>query len=222
MKKSFIAMGVALALSGVSFGGNHHGPKDPVHHEGGSQSQGQGQAQGQGQSQNTVVGVVSNTTNEVNSQSAAASESRSSSEASSASAAQSGSTSASDSNSGGNVLNSSNVYKGVRNAPGIVSEAGVSTADCQGDWRVGASVPGGGVSFGKSRTIRDCVLSHAAAEELARGNLAASIKLRCLISVYREALGNECEALLNTQTEVRSTYVTKEELDKIIKKGLMK
>lgn len=131
----------------------------------------------------------------------ATSASHSSAEADATSSSTSEAASDSTSNSGGNVLTSSTVFRGVRQAPGALAVGTNTTQPCSGEWHLGGSSPVGGLSFGKSRTNRDCVFAELAADELARGNLQASIQLRCKISYYREALGDDCEALLNTQTK---------------------
>jgi hypothetical protein len=173
----------------------------------------------------TVVNTSSlSSTIENASQSAANSSAESASAASSVANADGGdssSNSGANSTSGGNTVSNSSVYKQKRQAPGVFATGVDPTAGCQGSWHLGASAVGGGVGFGKSHTIRDCVLAAAASEEFARGNLQASILLRCQISYYKASLGDDCIALLDTQT-VRKEYVTKEELDRLIKKGLVK
>jgi hypothetical protein len=128
----------------------------------------------------------------------ATAESVSNSDSQSSASASSGD-STSISRSGDSSSSVSVVHKQRRQAPGVYTAATNTTAACQGEWHVGASVGLGGVSFGKSRTLRDCVLAQAAEYEESRGNLEASRKLRCRISFYEEALGEDCEALLNTQ-----------------------
>ncbi len=130
----------------------------------------------------------------------ATSASRSSAEADASSSSTSEAASDATSNSGGNVLNSSTVFRGVRQAPGALAIGTNTTQPCSGEWHLGGSSPVGGLSFGKSRTNKDCMFAELAADELARGSLQASIQLRCRISYYKEALGDDCEALLNTQT----------------------
>lgn len=133
----------------------------------------------------------------------------------------SGGDSTSSASSGGNQIQNSSTYKQVKQAPGVFSSAGDTTAECQGDWRVGLSATGGGLGFGKSYSIRDCYLVKASDTEFARGNIAASIKLRCRISFYRDALGDDCEALLDTQTVVKE-YATKEDLKKAFEAAIKK
>jgi hypothetical protein len=65
------------------------------------------------------------------------------------------------------------------------------------------------------------MLDELATAELARGNLSASILLRCRISFYIEALGADCPALLNTQTQDKP-YATKEYVDRAFKSSMEK
>jgi hypothetical protein len=97
----------------------------------------------------------------------------------------------------------SSTYKQVRQAPGATTSASDTTASCQKDRRIGVSSVVGGLSFGASRTDRDCRLLDRADYEDLRGNVSASIRLRCATSVYRKALGEDCEALLFTPVPAR-------------------
>lgn len=137
------------------------------------------------------------------------------------SSASTGDSSAS-SNSGGNSVHSSTVYKQEKQAPGVFNSAGYTTAQCQGDFRIGLSAGIGGAGIGKSYSIRDCYLAKAADDEFDRGNLSAAIKLRCAISYYKKVLGSDCEALLNTQTKVDPSLATKEYVDKAFKAAVSK
>ncbi len=115
-----------------------------------------------------------------------------------------------------------------RSAASAHADAGYSSAPCVKDQRIGAQVVGFGLSMGRGKSDKDCLLLAAADLELARGNLRASILLRCKTKNYQEALGADCEALLNTQTKKPSSesaavacqnaptkdYATKEELDR--------
>lgn len=189
-----ILAGVQLALAN---GGSHNEPKPT----------------------NDPRAVASSSNVLSNNQSTSVSSSVASESNSSASVQASTGDSTSSSNSGGNSVSNSTVYKQRQQAPGVFTSAGNATAPCQADWRIGASAGIGGLSFGKNHTVRDCVLQDAADAELLRGNLEASIKLRCRISFYKAALGEDCEALLNTQGKREETFATKEEVNLKVEKA---
>ena len=126
----------------------------------------------------------------------------------------------SNSNSGGNQVSNTTTVRTERNVASAHANAGNSTAPCVRDQRAGLQLAGFGVSGGRGKIDPDCILLKAADEELARGNLLASIKLRCATKAYK-ALGADCEALLNTQTkpEPEQTcpapdYATAEQLER--------
>jgi hypothetical protein len=117
-------------------------------------------------------------------------------------------------NSGGNSLSTSSVYKEKRQAPGGVAFAANATVGCFAPRGAYLSAPGAGVGFTGGKVNKDCALLIAADDELRRGNLQASIQLRCATKVYRETLGTDCPALLNTQTVERTNYATKDYVDR--------
>lgn len=115
----------------------------------------------------------------------------------------------------------SQVYKQIKQAPDVSTSSTNTTLRCAGQWGGGVSVAGGGISFNKSRKDKDCQLLEAAEYELAVGNIGASIRLRCATTFYRDTLGEDCPALLNTvPVQKTGVYVTREELDKVVK-GLL-
>ncbi len=118
-----------------------------------------------------------------------------------------------------------------RSAASAHADAGYSSAPCTRDQRAGVQLVGFGVSGGRGKADKDCLLNAAADAELARGNVFASVKLRCRVSYYAETLGEDCQALLETQTATPAApkpesaavacqnaptkdYATKEELDR--------
>jgi hypothetical protein len=122
-----------------------------------------------------------------------------------------------------NTTNVTSTYKQIRQAPGATTSASDTTANCQKDRRVGVSSVVGGLSFGASRTDRDCRLLERADYEESRGNVSASIRLRCATTVYREALGEDCEALLSTPVPVRPTATDQAAREKrILEKAVQK
>jgi len=117
----------------------------------------------------------------------------------------------------GVVTTVSSVYKQVKQTASATAAAGLSTAYCTKDRRLGFQLPGFGLSTGGSVSDRDCRLLVAAEGESARGNKAASIKLRCATKLYK-ALGPDCEALLDTQT-VEREYATKQEVNEAVSRA---
>lgn len=89
---------------------------------------------------------------------------------------------------------------------------------------------GVGFSFGKSRADRDCRRLAYAEKLLALGDTAAANRLLCSIPDIRTAMGDtldECLALVNQLHPVQTsdnatTYVTREELATVVKRGLIK
>ncbi len=124
-----------------------------------------------------------------------------------------------DSNSGGNQVSNTTTVKTERNVASAHANAGNSTAPCVRDQRAGLQLAGFGLSGGRGKIDADCLLLKAADEELARGNVLASIKLRCATKAYK-ALGADCEALLDTQTKPEKpacpvpNYATAEQLER--------
>lgn len=201
-----------------------------------TQEQGQGQLQGQGQeSTNVVETVVAPTViseNQVNStivdesrtvlangqqqgQTSENSNTNGQQQSADSSAAQSQNAS-----NNGVTTTVSSVYKQVRQVASAHADAGNATIYCAKDRRAGIQLPGIGLSAGGTATDRDCALLRAAETELSIGNVYASVKLRCATKLYR-ALGDDCEALLNTQTGAKDT-ASKEYVDRAVKKALAK
>ena len=104
-------------------------------------------------------------------------------------------------------------YKQVKQAPNVYTAVSNTTAACIKASGFGASVPGFGAGLSLPIKDKDCLLDRAADKELDRNNLGASIALRCRISYYREALGEDCVALLHDETlpEGSSTVSEKKE-----------
>lgn len=134
----------------------------------------------------------------------------------------------SNANSGGNTLSTSSTYKQVRQAPAGIVTSTNTTTPCAKAQGVNLSGPGAGLGWSRAKIDRDCALIAAADLELYRGNLLASIKLRCATTYYRQILGPDCEALLDTQSRAQveessatvrdmALYATKEELDRAFK-----
>lgn len=166
----------------------------------------------------TTAGAVSGSISGANAGASSVSDSRAGAVSGASAEASSGDSSAdADSSSGGNILSTSSVYKQQRQAPGLFAAVGNTTAGCEAAWNLGVSTPVGGLVGGKTKTRPDCLLLEASERELLRGNQTASIKLRCRISYYRETLGESCEALLNTQTQME--YATKTFVNESVKRA---
>lgn len=118
----------------------------------------------------------------------------------SASDADSASESAASADNTGNTLSTTSTYKQVRQAPSTIVTATNATVPCFKPRGVSLAGPGAGVGFTSGSVDRDCMLLAAADAELARGNVAASVKLRCATKFYAKTLGEDCAALLETQT----------------------
>lgn len=121
----------------------------------------------------------------------------------SASAADSASESAASADNTGNTLTTSSTYKQVRQAPSSIVTTANATTPCFKPRGVSLAAPGAGVGFSGGSIDRDCMLIAAADAELARGNVDASVKLRCATKFYAKTLGKDCAALLETQTRAK-------------------
>lgn len=87
-----------------------------------------------------------------------------------------------------------------------------TTAECYSTVGFGVSSPVGGISFGTGRKAKDCSRLALAERFYARGQNAAGDRLMCTITEVREALGEDCIALVNTVKLEQPRYVTHEEL----------
>lgn len=121
---------------------------------------------------------------------------------STASAGASAAASADSTATAGSQANNAITFKRDRQAVAAATSASNTTAACQKDRRLGVGSVFGGLSVGASRTDRDCALLAAADRELVLGNVLASVRLRCATKVYRDALGDDCAALLEQQPVV--------------------
>lgn len=179
-----------------------------------TQSQGQGQAQGQGQGQ-SQQSANSNKNSNLNVAGANSSSQSASSTASTAT----------------NQGNAQTIEIGGNRVAAASANAGVgeTTAQCRFHDGAGVQLIGLGFSFGKSRADRDCRRLAYAEKLLAMGDTAAANHLLCSIADIREAIGtlDECLGLMNQLHPVATpdtavTYVTREELAAVIKRGLIK
>lgn len=185
-----------------------------------TQSQGQGQAQGQQQGQGQGQAQQSANTNSNSNKNSNLNSSESKSTASSSTA----STATNQGNAqtmeiGGNRVAAASANAGV----------GETTAQCRFHDGAGVQLIGLGFSFGKSRADRDCRRLAYAEKLLAMGDTAAANHLLCSIADIREAMGtfDECLGLMNQLHPVATpdtavTYVTREELAAVVKRGLIK
>lgn len=189
LKSSFLAAILLSVSLSVGATGNHtpEPTPDPVSQtQDQDQGQSQGQHQGQDQSQNQ-------------SQDANASSDQHQSQNADASSDQRQGQHQNANNEGVKVNNSTVVNnKQKRQAAAMGAAAGYTTARCMKGRELRLSGPGAGVGFSFSGEHKDCWLDDFADQELARGNETASIRLRCQISYYKQALGEDCEALLKT------------------------
>lgn len=237
MKSSFLprlvyTLAVSLLL-GVSYAHNTPPPApepDPIT----TQEQGQLQGQLQGQESTNIVDTVVAPTviseNQINStivdeSSTVLANSQQQSASSDQSQGQSADSSAAQSQNASNngvTTTVSSVYKQVRQVASAHADAGNATIPCAKDLRAGIQLPGIGFSVGGSVTKRDCNLLRASEDELARGNLTASIQLRCATKLYRDVFDpKDCLALLDTQTVSKDT-ASKEYVDRAVKRALSK
>jgi hypothetical protein len=111
-------------------------------------------------------------------------------------------------NNEGNHQSTTITHKAVKQAPSVYASASNATLGCFRPVGLSASIPGVGAGFTAGKLNKDCLLLTAADEELRRGNLSASIAFRCKTKLYKDTLGPDCEAMLNTQTAVRSQPAT--------------
>lgn len=188
---SMLIVSVLALFATKAFATGTHTPEPPevvptsqeqaqAQNQGQDQSQGQGQYQGQGQEQ-----------------SASSDQHQGQSQDANASSDQHQSQDANASNNGVKLVNTT-TYKQVRQAPAVGAAAGLTTAKCQRGQEVRLSGPGAGIGLSRSKPDADCWLDELSDKELERGNETASIRLRCRISYYVDALGKDCEALLKT------------------------
>jgi hypothetical protein len=126
-------------------------------------------------------------------------------------------------NNEGNHQSTVITHKAVKQAPSAYASASNATLSCFRPVGLSASIPGVGAGFTAGKLNKDCLLLTAADEELRRGNLSASIAFRCKTKLYRETLGEDCPALLNTQTKASVTreYV-QETVEKAFKSSVAK
>jgi hypothetical protein len=126
-------------------------------------------------------------------------------------------------NNEGNHQSTVITHKAVKQAPSAYASASNATLGCFRPVGLSASIPGVGAGFTAGKLNKDCLLLTAADEELRRGNLSASIAFRCKTKLYRETLGEDCPALLNTQTKASVTreYV-QETVEKAFKSSVAK
>lgn len=128
----------------------------------------------------------------------------------------------------GNSLSTSYVNNAVRNAPAAFAGGTNTTAQCRYSVGAGGSAVVGGLSFGIGRKDKDCERLGLAMYLRDIGQVAASEKVLCAITRLKEALGETCLALVHEVVPVAraagdgSSYVSREELDRLIKKGLVK
>lgn len=213
--KSYVIGALAALFCSVSFATHTPPPVEPPvappptatasaeQGQGQQQGQAQGQLQGQGQGQGQQqVAVSEGSTATSGSVAGAHAGANSSSGPSSAS-------------SGGNTL--STTYKQVKQAVAASASAGNATSACVKDLRAGLGSVFGGISIGGSKADKDCRLEQAADKELARGNVVASVRLRCKISFYADTLGEDCMALLEQAPTQSPEYVTRDEMRNALK-----
>jgi len=145
----------------------------------------------------------------------------SSSSASSASSSQA----ASSSTSGGNVMSSSTTYQEVKRAVTGNSSGTNTTAACRYDTHAGLGSVLGGLSFGRSYRDKDCLKLQVANDLWAKGMDIAAVRVYCTIPTIKDALGDDCEAVLNEKhaaARVVSDTVTHEELDRALRSAAQK
>lgn len=183
-----------------------------------SSNQTQGQGQTQGQTQGQGQSSVNNNANSNKNTNTATSASTSASSSSTASAAN-------------NAGNSQNIIFGDQRVAAASAIAGVgdTTAKCRYHDGAGVQLIGFGVSFGKSRADSDCRKVAYADLFYARGDDSAGNRMLCSIKDIRNAMGDsldDCLALVNELHAVKqgsgTAYVTQQELQAVIKRGLVK
>jgi len=143
----------------------------------------------------------------------------SSSSASSASSSQA----ASSSTSGGNSMAST--FTEVKRAVTGNSSGTNTTAACRYDTHAGLGSVLGGLSFGRSYKDKDCLKLQVANDLWAKGMDIAAVRVYCTIPTIKDALGDDCEAVLNEKhaaARVVSDTVTHEELDRALRSAAQK
>lgn len=194
--------------------------------QGQGQAQGQVQGQGQGQSQQSA-----NTNSNKNSNANTNANSNKNSNLNVAGANSAAQSSSSTVSTASNQGNAQTIEIGGNRVAAASANAGVgeTTAQCRFHDGAGVQLIGLGFSFGKSRADRDCRRLAYAEKLLAMGDTAAANHLLCSIADIREAMGTleECLGLMNQLHPIATpdtavTYVTREELAAVIKRGLIK
>jgi hypothetical protein len=146
----------------------------------------------------------------------------------STSSAKSGdSTSGASASSGGNSVSNSSVYKEVQQAVDGYSSGTNTTSGCRYDSHMGLGSVLGGISFGRGFKDKGCVQLKLANEFWSKGMNIAAERIYCSIKEVKEALGEDCIALLNEQHAITppaavSDAVTHDELNNAMKKALSK
>ena len=170
--KPFIAVLAALVLSVSAFAHNHR-------------------EEGGGRSQTTDI----KNTNSATSKSSSNSSSDSDAVATSRASATGGESSASSTSGGNSQVTNYTVGK----SPVSTALAGVgeTTADCRYHDGAGIQLLGVGLSGGKSRKDADCSRLKLAQYLYSRGDSMAGDRVMCNISLIKEALGDDCLALVN-------------------------
>lgn len=215
MKLYAFILALAFALPAAAGGDhedhNNHGGDPSVSTPQQSQSQSNKQAQDQDQQQGQKQSQSS--------------KSRSSSNSSSES--NSNSTSDSNANNTGNAQSTS-VTSISPKAPVNTAVAGLgeTTAGCRYHDGGGVQLAGVGLSLGKSRKDGDCERLKLAEFLYQRGNDIAGDRVMCNIKAIKEALGDDCIALVHELKPAPapggSTYVTKPELDNALRSASQK
>lgn len=117
-----------------------------------------------------------------------------------------------------------------------VAGFGETTAKCRYTNGAGVQTWPVGASFGISFKDKDCELIALSTLAYSRGQSMAGDRLLCAVTSVKKALGGDCLALVNELqplpprpvSDVPAVkappvdYVTKEELDRLVKKGLIK
>ena len=108
-----------------------------------------------------------------------------------------GSTSAVTASTGGNSLTS--ITREIRQAVTGDSTGTNTTASCRYDMHAGLGSVLGGFSIGRAFSDKDCKRAAYAETLWRRGNVVAGNRVYCTIKDVHDALGDDCEALLNEQ-----------------------
>lgn len=126
-------------------------------------------------------------------------------------------------NSGGNSVSNSSVYTEVKRAVTGNSSGSNTTAGCRYDSHMGLGSVLGGLSFGRSYKDRDCLKLQVANDLWSKGLNLAAVRVYCTIPTIKDALGDDCEALLNQQpSKPVADAVTHEELNRVMKSAASK